>query len=383
MRLYNSQSRLKEDFKTIMPNKVLLYVCGITPNNATHLGHAFTYVFFDVLVRYLRHKGFDVNYLQNVTDINDGDDVIAQAQKTGRSWNQEAEYWVDHFHQQMDALNVVHPNQFIFATSIVDKIINTNSELIKKGYAYEKSGNVYFDIDTFPRYGELSRYTKEQMLHISKDRGNNPDDPDKKNPLDFVLWFKSEDDPAWDSPWGRGRPGWHIECSTMINNLLGSQIDIHGGGRDLIYPHHESEIAQSESYTGKVPFVNTWMHTSMVLCEGEKMSKSLGNLVLANDLLKKFSPNAIRWMLLSHHYRSPWEYEEFELKQDEVKVSNILKASFRISDNYDLENIKKFEHIMDDDLNTPSVLKYIEKLVEDNKIKEARQILDILGFTFE
>ena len=383
MRLYNSQSRLKEDFKTIMPNKVLMYVCGITPNNATHLGHAFTYVFFDVLVRYLRHKGFDVNYLQNVTDINDGDDVIAQAQKTGRSWNQEAEYWVDHFHQQMDALNVVHPNQFIFATSIVDKIINTNSELIKKGYAYEKSGNVYFDIDTFPRYGELSRYTKEQMLHISKDRGNNPDDPDKKNPLDFVLWFKSEDDPAWDSPWGRGRPGWHIECSTMINNLLGSQIDIHGGGRDLIYPHHESEIAQSESYTGKVPFVNTWMHTSMVLCEGEKMSKSLGNLVLANDLLKKFSPNAIRWMLLSHHYRSPWEYEEFELKQDEVKVSNILKASFRISDNYDLENIKKFEHIMDDDLNTPSVLKYIEKLVEDNKIKEARQILDILGFTFE
>ncbi|MBP9815283.1 MAG: cysteine--tRNA ligase [Candidatus Levybacteria bacterium] len=383
MRLYNSQSRLKEDFKTIMPNKVLLYVCGITPNNATHLGHAFTYVFFDVLVRYLRHKGFDVNYLQNVTDINDGDDVIAQAQKTGRSWNQEAEYWVDHFHQQMDALNVVHPNQFIFATSIVDKIINTNSELIKKGYAYEKSGNVYFDIDTFPKYGELSRYTKEQMLHISKDRGNNPDDPDKKNPLDFVLWFKSEDDPAWDSPWGRGRPGWHIECSTMINNLLGSQIDIHGGGRDLIYPHHESEIAQSESYTGKVPFVNTWMHTSMVLCEGEKMSKSLGNLVLANDLLKKFSPNAIRWMLLSHHYRSPWEYEEFELKQDEVKVSNILKASFRISDNYDLENIKKFEHIMDDDLNTPSVLKYIEKLVEDNKIKEARQILDILGFTFE
>lgn len=383
MRLYNSQSRLKEDFKTIRPNKVLLYVCGITPNNATHLGHAFTYVFFDVLVRYLRHKGFDVNYLQNVTDINDGDDVIAQAQKTGRSWNQEAEYWVDHFHQQMDALNVVHPNQFIFATSIVDKIINTNSELIKKGYAYEKSGNVYFDIDTFPRYGELSRYTKEQMLHISKDRGNNPDDPDKKNPLDFVLWFKSEDDPAWDSPWGRGRPGWHIECSTMINNLLGSQIDIHGGGRDLIYPHHESEIAQSESYTGKVPFVNTWMHTSMVLCEGEKMSKSLGNLVLANDLLKKFSPNAIRWMLLSHHYRSPWEYEEFELKQDEVKVSNILKASFRISDNYDLENIKKFEHIMDDDLNTPSVLKYIEKLVEDNKIKEARQILDILGFTFE
>ena len=383
MRLYNSQSRLKEDFKTIRPNKVLLYVCGITPNNATHLGHAFTYVFFDVLVRYLRHKGFDVNYLQNVTDINDGDDVIAQAKKTGRSWNQEAEYWVDHFHQQMDALNVVHPNQFIFATSIVDKIINTNSELIKKGYAYEKSGNVYFDIDTFPKYGELSRYTKEQMLHISKDRGNNPDDPDKKNPLDFVLWFKSEDDPAWDSPWGRGRPGWHIECSTMINNLLGSQIDIHGGGRDLIYPHHESEIAQSESYTGKVPFVNTWMHTSMVLYEGEKMSKSLGNLVLANDLLKKFSPNAIRWMLLSHHYRSPWEYEEFELKQDEVKVSKILKASFRISDNYDLENIIKFEHIMDDDLNTPSVLKYIEKLVEDNKIKEARQILDILGFTFE
>ena len=383
MRLYNSQSRSKEDFKTIIPNKVLMYVCGITPNNATHIGHAFTYVSFDVLVRYLNYKGFEVNYLQNVTDINDGDDVIVQAKKAGRTWRQEAEYWVNHFHEQMDALNVLRPSQYIFATTIVDKIIDTNTELIKKGYAYEKSGNVYFDIETFPKYGELSRYTKEQMLYISKDRGNNPDDPNKKNPLDFILWFKSDSDPAWGSPWSKGRPGWHIECSTMINSILGQQIDIHGGGRDLIYPHHDSEIAQSESYTGKTPFVNIWMHTSMVLCEGEKMSKSLGNLVLARDLLKKFSPSAIRWLLLSHHYRAPWEYEEFELEQSEIKVNSIFKVLAGISDDYELVDTQTFEEIMDDDLNTPSVLQHIEKCLSEGKKKEARRMLDVLGFNFK
>lgn len=383
MRLYNSQSRSKEDFKTILPNKVLMYVCGITPNNATHIGHAFTYVSFDILVRYLKLKGFEVNYLQNVTDINDGDDVIAQAQKTGKTWQQEAEYWVNHFHQQMDALNVIRPTQFIFATSVMDKIIEINSELIKKGYAYEKNGNVYFNILSFPKYGELSRYTNEQMLYISKDRGNNPDDPYKKNPLDFVLWFRSDSIPAWDSPWGKGRPGWHIECSTMINSLLGPQIDIHGGGRDLIYPHHDSEIAQSESYTGKTPFVHTWMHSSMVLCEGEKMSKSLGNLVLVGDLLKKFSPNAIRWMLLSHHYRSPWEYEEYELEQIEIKVSNILRVISGVSEDHKTVNTQAFEQIMDDDLDTPSVLRYIEKCLADGAKKEAKKMLNILGFNFE
>lgn len=269
LQLYNSFTRKKSTFKPLEKNKVSLYVCGITPNNATHLGHAFTYVSFDVLVRYLMHKGYEVNYLQNATDINDSNDVIMQAKSSGRSWEEEAQFWIRHFQEQMHQLQVLPPNEYVLATSVIPQIVEINKKLIDKGFAYEKNGSVYFDINSFKAYGELSKYTNEQMLFISKERGNNPDDPNKKNPLDFVLWFADESAPFWDSPWGKGRPGWHIECSTMIDSILGSRIDIHGGGRDLIYPHHESEIAQSESAIGKSPFVNFWMHTSMVLCEGE------------------------------------------------------------------------------------------------------------------
>lgn len=383
--LFNSLTRSKEEFNPQTPNKVSMYVCGITPNNATHLGHAFTYISFDALVRYLKYKKFEVNYLQNATDINDSDDVIKQAKQEGRTWQEEAEHWVNHFHMQMDRLNVLRPTNYVLASSAIDKIIDINSSLLRDGFAYEKLGNVYFDISKFPKYGELSRFTQEQMLYISGERGNNPDDPCKKTPLDFVLWFNAPANPAWDSPWGKGRPGWHIECTSMILKYLGLQIDIHGGGRDLIYPHHESEIAQSEALThGKV--VNTWMHTAMVLYEGEKMSKTLGNLVLVEDLLKKYSPDAIRWLILSHHYRSPWEYEEYELEEFESKMKNIRPLMLDIQESskqLDNETMRKFESIMDQDINTPRVLEFVEQLVQKNKKPEAKHILEILGFKLE
>ncbi|MBI1863122.1 class I tRNA ligase family protein [Candidatus Microgenomates bacterium] len=239
MRIYDTAIRSKKDLIPLSGNDVTLYVCGITPNNATHVGHAFTYVSFDVLVRYLTYKSYNVNYVQNATDVNDGDDVIKQAADAGKTWREIADHWINHFNAQMSALNVNPPNKYILASSAVPKIIEINKSLIKNGHAYVKNGNVYFDTATFADYGKLSRFTTEQMIMISRDRGNNPEDPNKKNPLDFVLWIKSDAEPYWESPWGKGRPGWHIECTAMIHEYLGEQIDIHGGGRDLIFPHHE------------------------------------------------------------------------------------------------------------------------------------------------
>ncbi|MGE5041891.1 MAG: cysteine--tRNA ligase [Candidatus Levyibacteriota bacterium] len=379
MKLYDSFTRSKQELKPLKKNKVSLYVCGITPNNATHLGHAFTYVSFDALIRYLHYKGFQVHYLQNATDINDSDDVILQASKDGRSWQEEADFWIRHFHKQMDSLHVLRPTKYVLATSVIQKIISINSKLLEKGFAYEKNGNVYFSIDTFPKYGELSKFSREQMLFISKDRGNDTLDPNKKNPLDFVLWFGSSEEPNWEASFGVGRPGWHIECTSMIHEFLGEQIDIHGGGRDLIYPHHESEIAQSENLTGK-KYVQTWMHTSMVLCEGEKMSKSLGNLVLIEELLKKYSPDAIRWMILSHHYRMPWEFEELELQEIEEKVAKLTSKLSSDTMNHEPLTMNQFEELMDDDLSTPKVLGLIEDLIQEGKTPEAKKILQILGF---
>lgn len=379
MFLFNSLTRNKEKFNPSISGEVFLYVCGITPNNASHLGHAFTYVSFDVLVRYFTHLGIKVNYLQNATDLNDSDDVIKQAAAAGRTWEEEAQYWINDFHTQMDVLSVLRPTKYVLATSVVEKIIEITKKLIEKGYAYEKNGNVYFKISKYKNYGQLSKFNFDQMLIISRERGNNPEDTNKENPLDFVLWFADSATPFWESPWGKGRPGWHIECSTMIYKFLGETIDIHGGGRDLIYPHHENEIAQSESFTGK-KFVKTWMHTGMVLYEGEKMSKSLGNLILVSDLLKKYSPDSVRWLLLSHHYRAPWEYEEMEMIEVEKKVHKIFKKLAEGNSSEKVENGKLFRKLMEDDLNTPKVLEYVEQLVANKKNHEAVIILQVLGF---
>lgn len=391
MKLYNSLTRKKEVFKTLHKNKVLMYVCGITPNNATHLGHAFTYVAFDVLVRYLQYKGYRVEYLQNATDVNDSDDVIEQAKESGKSWSEIADFWIEHFQKNMTALYVLPPTYYIKASHSIEKIIKILQALIEKGFAYEKKGNVYFDTEKYKEYGQLSRYTKEQMLVISRERGNNPNDPLKKNPLDFILWLASKEEPYWKSLWSNGRPGWHIECSAMIHDTLGDQIDIHGGGHDLIFPHHESEIAQSENFTNKKPYVRYWMHTGMVLYEGEKMSKSLGNLVIVSDLLKQYSGNTIRWMLLSHRYREPWEYTDWEIKEAERKIKIVKKALKNYKAQETKVDLEEFTCCLDDDLNTPEILRTIlykaEKILQEKdkrkKIKEQakiKEILEVLGF---
>lgn len=402
MKLYNSLTRQKEVFTPLKGNTVSMYVCGITPNNATHLGHAFTYVSFDVLLRFLRFKGYDVHYLQNATDVNDSDDVIKQAKESGKTWEEIADFWIAHFKQQMTKLHVLEPSYYVKASSAMEQIITMNKVLLEKGFAYEKDGNVYFDISKDKNYGELCRFTKKQMLIISKERGNDPKDPRKKNPLDFILWKASSGQPYWESPWavpagrqGKGRPGWHIECSAMIQEYLGKQIDIHGGGRDLIFPHHESEIAQSENYTGEKPFVKTWIHTAMVLYQGEKMSKSLGNLVLVSDLLKKYNPFVIRWTLLSHHYRDPWEFREEELGEIEEKIQKMqtIEKSGHIHEETPGDNqyLKHFLEHMENDLDTPNALTALMVLAEqaekESDVRKKNEMcaalhagLEILGF---
>lgn len=326
LHLFDSRTQTVSTFTPRTPGEVLAYVCGITPNNATHLGHAFTYVQFDVLRRLLTHDGYRVNYLQNATDINDSDDVIAQAHERNMTWQELANYWVSHFHTQMDALNVLRPTTYMYATSAMDQIISMVSALVEKGNAYVVENMVYFDVTTVSSYGSMARHTPEQMEEILSMRGGDPGDARKRHPLDFVLWFASEQSPHWDSPWGKGRPGWHIECSAMIRQVLGDQIDIHGGGGDLVYPHHESEIAQSEAVTGKMPYVGYWMHVAMVCYNGEKMSKSLGNLVLVEDVLKEHDPQVLRYLLLSHHYRQSWEFDYSQLAQAKAEWTKIMSA---------------------------------------------------------
>lgn len=384
MKIFNSASKRLEEFKTNVPSKVSMYVCGITPYDTTHLGHAFTYVFFDVLQRYLKFKGYEVSYIQNVTDIDD--DILKRAKKVKKNWQELGKYWTDRFLEDMKSLNVQPPNHFVKATQSIPTMIKIITFLLKKKIAYNSEGNIYFDIKKFPQYGKLSGCTQRQMKILLKERGGNPDDNLKKNPLDFLLWQKShKGEPAWKSPWSAGRPGWHIECSAMIYDFLGEQIDIHGGGRDLIYPHHESEIAQSESFTGK-KFVNFWIHNCMVLYQGEKMAKSLGNLVMVKDLLKNHTPNTIRYLLLSHHYRAPWEFSLDNLKKISSEVNIIENAVKRKGKNIHSHSkplLKKLGKIMDQDLNTPEALKYLLTLAKHGDFIEVKTIYQLLGFNID
>lgn len=343
-----------------------MYVCGITPYDTTHLGHAFTYVSFDALFRYLQYKGFNVVYTQNVTDIDD--DILKRAKETGKNWKELGEFWTRKFLADLKSLNVLMPTHYVKATDSIPQMIRIIQVLIAKGFAYESSDNVYFDVKKDKEYGKLSHLTEQQMLLIAKERGSNPNDPLKKRQLDFILWQKSQkDEPSWDSPWGKGRPGWHIECSAMVYQTLGEQVDIHGGGRDLIFPHHESEIAQSENFTGKKPFVFYWMHTAMVMLDGEKMSKSLGNLVMVSDLLKIYTANEIRWYLFSRHYRDVWEHRDDDLEKCAERTQTVMSVlttplPSNLPDLSHTPSCDTFEHVMDSDLNTPLALEYIYKL---------------------
>src|SRR5579871_5360763 len=310
MKLFNTLTQSLEEFVSLDGNTVRVYVCGVTPYDTTHLGHAFTYVSFDTLMRYLEDSGYNVRYVQNVTDIDD--DVLRKAREVGLAWDELGRRETERYLRDMDALNVRRPNVYAHATQETPAMVEIVQTLIARGYAYESGGSVYYSVKRDPDFGVLGRavglndYTA--MLTIANERGNYPDDKRKRDPLDFVLWqAQAPGEPAWESPWGPGRPGWHIECSSMAIHFLGEQIDIHGGGADLAFPHHTCEIAQSEHYTGKVPFSRFWAHTGMVYQGGEKMSKSLGNLTLVSDLLKTYTPDAIRITLQNHQYRYPWE----------------------------------------------------------------------------
>lgn len=378
MKLFNSYSDKVEQFKPLKSEEVKLYVCGITPYDTTHLGHAFVYVTFDALKRFLEFKGYKVIYTQNVTDIDD--DILKRAKSEGKNWKQLGDFWTEKFLRDLKNLNVKMPDNYIKATDAITEIVKIIQKLLNKGFAYEKDGNVYFEVDKFPDFGNLSKLSAPEMVGLLKERGGDPDDPNKKAPLDFVLWQKSKKgEPFWNSPFGSGRPGWHIECSAMVKKTLGDQIDIHGGGLDLIYPHHESEIAQSESYSGKSPFVKNWMHIAMVSYQGEKMSKSLGNLVLVSDLLNKYSPNATRLMLLLNHYGKPWEYTENQIK-DAQKIIEGLEESFRIIKSH-TDGLDEFLSDLENNFDTKSA---INRLIKESDInpEKSKAGFELLGFKF-
>jgi L-cysteine:1D-myo-inositol 2-amino-2-deoxy-alpha-D-glucopyranoside ligase len=366
MKLYNPLEQKLEVFEP-RGHAVSIYVCGITPYDTTHLGHAFTFTSFDIIIRYLESKGHRVVYVQNVTDIDD--DILRQANKEGKDWQVLGDRWTAHYIQDMQALNVRPPDFFPRATDYVSDMVETVKQLIEAGVAYESGGNVYFHIDSWPRFGELSRIPRDEMLAVANERGNFPDDPNKRDPLDFVLWqAQVPGEPAWESPWGLGRPGWHIECSTMSSELLGDTVDIHGGGADLVFPHHESEIAQSEGATGHEPFVRFWMHTAMVYYQGEKMSKSLGNLIMVRDLLQEWSPDALRLYMAGHHYREPWPHADEELVaagQLAQKLRLAISATGDTGPSLDPTMAQSaFIEAMEDDLYTPRAVKVLEQLTD-------------------
>nr|HET6903011.1 cysteine--tRNA ligase [Ktedonobacteraceae bacterium] len=370
MKLFNTLTQSLEEFVPLDDKTVRIYVCGVTPYDTTHLGHAFTYVSFDTLIRYLEFLGYTVNYVQNVTDIDD--DVLRKARELGMAWDELGKRETERYLNDMASLNVRRPNVYARATEEIPMMLEIISTLLTRGYAYESSGSVYFSVKQDPEFGIMARAIGlndyHAMLTIANERGNFPDDSRKKDPLDFVLWqAQAPGEPAWPSPWGPGRPGWHIECSAMSMHYLGPQLDIHGGGADLAFPHHTCEIAQSEHFTEKAPFSRFWMHTGMVFQEGEKMSKSLGNLTLVSDLLKNYSADAIRVVLLNHHYRYPWECFPADLEVAQEIVAHFQQIRALVGDEVRGEDTMlrdRFKAAMDNDLNTPQALLLLRQAAE-------------------
>ncbi len=369
MNLYNTLTQQIEPVTT--PDGIFrMYVCGITPYDTTHLGHAFTYVCFDVLARYLEFLGYRTDTVQNVTDIDD--DILKRAAKVGIPWNELARQETEKYLNDMRALNVRGPDHYPHATQEIPEILDMVKALLDKGWAYEHNGSVYYDIHHDPDFGELAHMDYDEMLATANERGNFPDDPNKRDPLDFVLWQAARlGEPTWDSPWGKGRPGWHIECSAMSMHYLGPTVDIHSGGADLIFPHHTCEIAQSVHYSGVVPFVRYWFHVAMVRLAGEKMSKSLGNMIFVQDLLTRYSGDAIRVFLLSHHYREGWNADnaEFELQAAENMLKRWQQALTVSSPDAEEElNAIPYEasfgEAMDDDFATRRAIDRLDELAQ-------------------
>ncbi len=367
MLLYNTLTAATGEFVIPEDRPVKLYVCGVTPYDTTHIGHARTYIVFDVLLRYLRWRGATVEYCQNVTDVDDP--LFERAARDGVAWQDLAHMQTERFIADCAALNMVPPTYFPRASEEIDAMIPLIERLVELGHAYVRSGNVYFDIHSDPQYGAMAHMDYAGLLATANSRGNNPDDPNKQDPLDFVLWRAGRPgDPTWDSPWGPGLPGWHIECSTMATRYLGPQLDIHGGGRDLIFPHHPCEIAQIEPVTGVRPFAHVWMHVGMVGLHGEKMSKSLGNLVFARDAVREYGANALRWYLLGFAYRDDLDYESSGVEQSVIHTNRLQEALGVIGGHgteLDAGSAQRaFEAALDTDLHTGLALEALGTLVQ-------------------
>ncbi|RMG03078.1 MAG: cysteine--tRNA ligase [Nitrospirae bacterium] len=386
MRVYNTLTAQKEDFVPLDGNNVRIYACGVTVYDLCHIGHARSAIVFDVIRNYLKHRGYNVTYIRNFTDIDDK--IIKRSHEEGISWKEVAEKYTEEYYRDMDALGIGRADIEPRATEYIGEMIEIIKALIEKGYAYVVDGDVFFEVGKFPEYGKLSKKSLDQLEAGARVEV----DSRKKSPLDFALWKSSkEGEPAWESPWGPGRPGWHIECSAMSLKHLGETFDIHGGGADLIFPHHENEIAQSEAYTGK-PFVKYWLHNGFITISKEKMSKSLGNFFTIRDILAEFDPEVVRTFLLGTHYRSPIEFSREQLLETEASIDRFYSTLLRI-DAYLQRMSKKdrkipeddhirsklstfmqrFEEAMDDDFNTALALGHMfELLKEINRYLDAK-----------
>jgi cysteinyl-tRNA synthetase len=380
LRIYNSLTKKKEEFTPLREGKVSMYVCGVTVYDRCHVGHARAAVVFDVLFRFFRHLGYEVTYVRNYTDVDDK--IIRRANQEGVSSQEIAERYIREYEEDMQALGVERPNHEPRATENIPQIIDLVRKLMDKGFAYSVDGDVYFSVGKFPAYGRLSGRDLEEMRAGARVEV----DERKNSPLDFALWKSSKPgEPEWDSPWGKGRPGWHIECSAMSQRFLGESFDIHGGGKDLIFPHHENEIAQSEAATGK-PFVRFWVHNGFVNIGQEKMSKSLGNILAIRDLLRDHHPEALRLFLLSNHYRSPVDFSIQNMAEAGANLDRFYAALLGIEEFlagskgiippipkglrgigqevYEkISTVKeKFLEAMEDDFNTALALGYLHEL---------------------
>jgi len=368
LQIYNTLSRKKEPFSPIEPGKVRMYVCGMTVYDYCHLGHARVLVVFDVVVRYLRARGLAVTYIRNVTDIDDK--IIKRANENQESIDALTGRFIAAMHEDADQLGVLRPDQEPRATRYMDEIIRMIETLIARGFAYSAPNHdVYYRVRRFPHYGRLSGKSIDDLLVGARVEA----DESKDDPLDFVLWKAAKPgEPYWDSPWGRGRPGWHIECSAMSTCCLGNHFDIHGGGLDLQFPHHENEIAQSEGATGE-KFVNLWMHNGFVRVDDEKMSKSLGNFFTIREVLKKYDPEVVRYFILASHYRSPLNYGDESLEQAKSALTRLYTAlkdlpGATLPQRTEYE--QRFNDAMDDDFNTPIAVAVLFDLARDiNKVR--------------
>jgi len=319
--VYNTMTRQKEVFNPVTPGEAKMYVCGVTPYNHPHIGNARPFVTWDVIRRYMKHVGYKVTYVQNFTDVDDK--IINTSNGEGVSWDTIANRYIDSYFEVMDALGVQRADMYPRVSTHIDDIIAMIKTLIDKGYAYELDGDVYYSVEKFEHYGELSGRTLDDMEAGARIEV----DGRKKNPMDFALWKAAKPgEPYWESPWGNGRPGWHIECSAMSQKYLGTEFDFHGGGSDLIFPHHENEIAQSEGCSGQHPAVRYWLHNGFITINSEKMSKSLNNFFLVKDILEQYSPDALRYFLLSTHYRSPLDFSDERLEEANKSLERLSTA---------------------------------------------------------